>query len=182
MSPVVQVAPDEITAARPHAVQAIAAAAAQINLALHEARAPVEQLGSSVGRIISNAASIQSLGTDADAMSDRLAALRLDAMRATVALQFYDRMTQHLTHLHDYLAGASELLAPPRVGCAETTAGASPVQPAGWEALRDRLRSRLITESQRQLLQRDLNLEGDAREPAARDAARPPACDSIELF
>lgn len=180
MPPAPQVAPRAAAEPLPHAVEAVAAAAAQITLALQEAQQPVEQLGASVGRIITNAASLRNLaGTGRH--TSVLAELHQDAMRATVALQFHDRLTQHLTHLHDYLAAASELLARASDACMEGQAAAARArQVTAWEELRDRLCSRLLTESQRQRLRGDLTIAGRAPEPAAGTAN--PFRDSIELF
>jgi hypothetical protein len=166
-----QLAASLVTDPLPEAARAMTAAAAQITLALQESQQPVEQLGASVGRIIMTLSSIRAA---AEAVNDPamdkqsllqikggIAELARHAAQATVTLQFYDRMTQHLTHLHDYLDGIGELLA---------TASAGGGERDRWEELRERLCVRLISDSQRQCLNGQ-----PAR--AQRDAP-----DSIELF
>jgi uncharacterized phage infection (PIP) family protein YhgE len=122
------------------AAQAIAAAVAQIELAVREVQTPVEQLGQLI-----------------DQMSSGLGALRTDSHRSLVLeklqkqvngsitqLQFYDRLVQHLKHVQDYLSGAAGELA------SRSTSETQTVDV--WNGLRGRLRTRLISESQRQLL------------------------------
>jgi hypothetical protein len=155
-------------------VRAVKAAAAQIDLALSEARRPVEELGESVGRIISGTASIRKLGSVDNHLSRELEDLCREAVRATVALQFYDRLTQHLTHLEDYLEGAGQLLATPPV--------AADMQAIEWDELRDRLYRRLISDLQRQCLLRDTGARRGDVAPAARPAVGTQSADSIELF
>ena len=122
------------------AAQAIAAAVAQIELAVREVQTPVEQLGLLI-----------------DQMSSGLGALRTDSHRNLIVeklqkqvngsitqLQFYDRLVQHLKHIQDYLSGAAGELASRSTEDSQA--------PDVWNGLRDRLRTRLISEAQRQLL------------------------------
>jgi hypothetical protein len=68
---------------------------------------------------------------------------------AIQSMQFFDRMFQHLSHVHDYLTGGADNLA--RVASAPDAAD---VEEAArrWEALRERLFSRLLSDAQRQVL------------------------------
>lgn len=152
------------------AAQAIAAAVAQIELAVRDVQAPVEQLGLLI-----------------DQMSSGLGDLRTDSHRSLIVeklqkqlngsitqLQFYDRLVHHLKHVQDYLSGSAGELA------SRSTADAQSVDV--WNALRDRLRTRLISEAQRQLL--DVMLPppqgADFNSGQARDECA--AQGSVELF
>jgi hypothetical protein len=89
-------------------------------------------------------------------------------------LQFYDRLVQHLKHVQDYLSAAAGELA--------SRSTEDPQALDIWNGLRDRLRTRLISEAQRQLL--DVMLpppEGaDFNSAQARDELA--AQGSVELF
>jgi hypothetical protein len=140
--------------------EAVTAVAAQISLAMQEAQPSVEQLGDSVSRMIVTLGSIRGAagageGSAAEIpmqrqLSAAIRELRRDAAKATVTLQFYDRMVQNLTHLHDYLASVGELLAQTSQARLEEGAGVRPVPgSAAWQALREGLHSRLIPNLQR---------------------------------
>jgi hypothetical protein len=80
--------------------------------------------------------------------------LAVEALSAEMAvaiqnMQFFDRLFQHLTHVHDYLTGGADNLA--RVA---TTPNAVDVEDVAkrWEALRERLFTRLLSDAQRQVL------------------------------
>jgi hypothetical protein len=164
----------------PQAASALAAAAGQITLALQESQPPVEQLGSSVGRIIMTLSTIRKAaelrgdpGSDDPfraQISGAVAELGRHAAEATMTLQFYDRLTQHLTHLHDYLAGVGELLGRSRERAFAGSDTSESAHPREWEELRERLCRRLISDAQRQCLNGEPVLE-------QRDSSQ-----SVELF
>jgi hypothetical protein len=167
----------------PEAVRAVATAAEQITVALQEAQQPVEQLGASVSRIIVTVGTLRNASRDladpeGDAnlrhlISGAIARLSLDAAQATVTLQFYDRMTQHLTHLQEYLEGISHMLD----GKARIPGNGRELP--GWPELREKLGQRLLSESQRQQLHGRTSADcGAGVQVAAGSASR----SSVELF
>jgi len=142
-----------------NAARAIAAATAQIDLALREANEPVDCLGRTLERISARMQELrQHFLQHADRCGDAHGMLEMDlaveALSAEMAvaiqnMQFFDRMFQHLTHVHDYLtAGADNLAA------VAATPNAAAVEDAAkrWEALRERLFTRLLSDAQRQVL------------------------------
>ena len=112
------------------AARALNAAAEQIGLALRESQPQVEQLGDSLHQLASALA--EPAGT-ADANAAELAALM---RRAVTRLQFYDRMTQHLSHVQDYLSRSAHQMGRP--------------QPEdGWTGVHQQLSDRLLSDTQR---------------------------------
>ncbi len=181
-----QVTHKEMSDPLPEAVLAVAAAAEQITLALQEAQQPVEQLGASVSRIIVTVGTLRGASgglSDPERealfrnqMDGAIARLSHDAAEATVMLQFYDRMTQHLTHLHDYLAGISELLASRAVP-------SGPAREApGWPELREKLNGRLISDLQRKHLQGVAPAEWSNRPGPEVESLLRSSGSSVELF
>jgi hypothetical protein len=130
-------------------------------------------------------------GAQLDAESRRaldaaLAGLGVQLTTAVQSLQFYDRLFQHLSHVHDFLFGAADLLQDP----AASPNGAEADPAVRWEQLRERLFRRLLSDAQRQLL--DVVLpprhwradRAPAQAPAIAAAATPGVIggDDIELF
>jgi hypothetical protein len=143
-----------------NAARAIAAATAQIDLALREAHDPVNSLGLTLERI---AAHMQELRGkflthtrncgDAQGMLEMDLAVEALAGEMAIAIQnmqFFDRMFQHLTHVHDYLTGGADNLA--RVAMAAPEAVDVEEAAKRFESLRERLFSRLLSDAQRQVL------------------------------
>ncbi len=142
-----------------NAARAIAAATAQIDLALREANEPVDSLGRTLGRISERMQELRKhFMTHSQHCGDAQGMLEMDlaveALSAEMAvaiqnMQFFDRMFQHLTHVHDYLTGGADTLA-----SVATAPGAADVEDSAkrWEALRERLFTRLLSDSQRQVL------------------------------
>jgi hypothetical protein len=173
-----------------NAARAIAAATAQINLALREAHEPVDSLGQTLERI---AAHMQELRgqflTHTKHCGDAQGMLEMDLAVEKLAgemagaiqsMQFFDRMFQHLSHVHDYLTGGADNLAAvasaPRAADVEAAA-------KRWEELRERLFSRLLSDAQRQVL--DLVLPPQFWNTQRRNAAKTAAHASpgeVELF
>ena len=109
------------------------------------------------------------------AAAPELGVLQAQLTSAIQQLQFYDRMFQHLTQVHDYLMSVAE-----RMGSlADADAGLElPTAQSPWERLRAKFYTRLLTEPQRQLF--DLMLPPAAGScPPMRERA---ALGSIELF
>jgi len=176
------------------ATQSISAIAMQIDLALREAEAPMERLAETVARIGATLAALSPgrgestlgdldlsvelrVGRDASALQD-------DYYRAVEDLQCHDRMVQHLGHLRDYLSGVSGLLAR-EVGDGDeipaTAALGHGFEP--WEALREQLFQRLISDAQRQFLQMVLPARTRERRITSTTlAASHAAPGSIDLF
>jgi len=142
-----------------NAARAIAAATAQIDLALREAHQPVDTLGRTLERIAEHMQELRKqFLTHAQHCGDAQGMLEMDlaveALSAQMAvaiqnMQFFDRMFQHLTHVHDYLTGGADNLA-----SVATTTSAADVEDAAkrWETLRERLFTRLLSDAQRQVL------------------------------
>jgi hypothetical protein len=135
------------------AAQAIAAAIAQISLAVRDVQPPVEQLGLLIGNMSQalgelRAAHIRNRNPDRvaefpDEVDKTIARLETEVRAGITQLQFYDRMAQHVGHVHDYLSAVANLLA---VGSAATVDNE-----AIWAELAAKLRVRLISAAQRQL-------------------------------
>jgi hypothetical protein len=143
-----------------NAARAIAAATAQIDLALREAHEPVDTLGRTLERIADHMQELRKqFLTHAQHCGDAQGMLEMDlaveALCGEMAvaiqnMQFFDRMFQHLSHVHDYLTGGADNLA--RV--AMTASSPVDVEDVAkrWETLRERLFARLLSDAQRQVL------------------------------
>ena len=116
----------------------LGAASEQIGLALLDSHSAVERLGDSLERLA--ALLTQDLAA-ADA-AQQLEAVRQEMARAVVGLQFYDRMTQHLTHVRDYLNGTVEQL--------DSASGT-------FETLNRKLADRLLSDTHRIFLGRNFS-------------------------
>jgi hypothetical protein len=142
-----------------NAARAIAAATAQIDLALREANEPVDSLGRTLERITERMQDLRkNFLTHSQHCGDAQGMLEMDlaveALSAEMAMaiqnmQFFDRMFQHLTHVHDYLTGGADNLA--RVASAPDAADVEDAAKR-WETLRERLFTRLLSDAQRQVL------------------------------
>jgi hypothetical protein len=164
------------------AAQALAAAVVQIDLAVREAQAPVDRLTLLVDCLDaalrelrtplpgSGEAVVQQL-TSPDGPESALERLQKDLFLCVIQLQFYDRLVQHLAHVQDYLASAANELASP-----------SPAGDDVWDRLRTKLRARLITAAQRQLLDSILMPETGPTTSSVEAHAEYAALGSVELF
>ncbi len=93
---------------------------------------------------------------------------------AIMAIQFYDAMTQKLTHISENLQALADSMADPgRVN-----------QPIAWHALKQRTRARFTMESERRVF--DALMRGITMEEAVRAVkpagAEPPPAGAIDLF
>jgi hypothetical protein len=164
------------------AALALSAAVAQIELAVREVQPSVEALGALIQGMTEGLSTLQqAMLMQANAPSIRASTAELDTTFASleaevngsiVQLQFYDRLVQHLSHVQSYLSGVAGQL----------SAGSSVADAEIWETLRNKLRGRLITEAQRQLLDAMLppadGVEFNAQQARDENASQ----GSIELF
>ena len=147
------------------AIRVLQAASAQIELALHQSQAPIDSLGESLRRIAAL------LGDPAQlARPESLALVRADLVRAITNLQFHDRMTQHLQHVRDYLAGSATHMAE------------QDADEEAWRSLHNRLHDRLLSETQRMHLGKDFLMGLLAREQQHREGASGSKPGDIDLF
>jgi hypothetical protein len=136
-----------------YAAQAIAASVAQIELAVREVQPAVEHLGTlietmsaSLGDLNSarpRPAPADSVAMFPDDFERTMSRLQKQVNGSITQLQFYDRLVQHMAHLQDYLSGVAGQLAGGEISADDEQV---------WMTLRGRLRTRLISESQRALL------------------------------
>ena len=128
------------------------AASEQIGLALLDSHRAVERLGGSLERL-AGLLTQDLAGADA---ARQIKAVRTEMARAVVALQFHDRMTQHLSHVRDYLAGTVEQL--------DSASGT-------FETLHRRLADRLLSDTHRIHLGRNFpeDLLASQRQPGSNE-------------
>lgn len=103
--------------------------------------------------------------------NDNAASERIQAV--IVAFQFYDKLSQRLTHLTDSLAALAELVATPE----------QLHNPHAWRGLQDMIKSKYTVEADRAMF--EAILQGKTVTEAIRLAAQHPAAkpvDDIELF
>ena len=91
-------------------VAALAAAVAQLELALRESQEPAHALGDSLTRLGQYFSHFRT-GVEADApaavLLESCGQAQQELESCMVSLQFYDRMNQHLSHLRDGMAAAA---------------------------------------------------------------------------
>jgi hypothetical protein len=163
------------------AAQATAAAVAQIELAVREVQPAVEQLGALIDHMAGGLGELRTArprDADPEAISvfpdefDRaVARLQKHVHGSITQLQFYDRLVQHLAHVQDYLAGVAGQLA----------STADNVDDA-WGLLRDKLRVRLISQAQRELLDAVLPPPDGAQFNSRQAREEHAAQGTVELF
>lgn len=119
---------------------ALGAASEQIGLALEDSHRAVDRLGVSLEKL----AALLAQDFTSAAAQQQVTELRAEMARAITALQFHDRMTQHLTHVRDYLEGTAESLQ-----------GES----AGLDSLNHRLADRLLSDTHRIHLGRNFAID-----------------------
>jgi len=149
------------------AARVLLAASDQIDLALRQSQPSVDALGEALQNLANVLAA-----TGKDGRSEALIALRAEMLRAITCLQYHDRMTQHLSHVRDYLAGSAEQMSS-REDRAEEQ----------WTGLHNTLREKLLSETQRMRLGRifpsELVAEDSSQARDARGASKP---GDIDLF
>jgi hypothetical protein len=163
------------------AAQAIAAAVAQIELAVREVQPAVEELGALIEHLsggLGELRNVQPRDADPQAISvfpdefdGAVTRLQKHVHGTITQLQFYDRLVQHLAHVQDFLAGVAGQLA-------NTAAG----EDGAWGVLRDRLRMRLISQAQRELLDAVLPPPEGAQFNSRQAREEHAAQGTVELF
>src|ERR1700743_3591049 len=99
------------------AAQALAAAVAQIELAVREVQTPVEELGLLIDQMSTGLGSMRAarrrnvnpdvIAVFPDEFDRAMDKLQKQVDGSITQLQFYDRLVQHLKHIQDYLSGAA---------------------------------------------------------------------------
>ncbi|MEJ0100942.1 MAG: hypothetical protein WDO12_15050 [Pseudomonadota bacterium] len=150
--------------ARREAARALEAAGEQIALALREAQPQVEALGESLQQLAG------ALSRPGDAAGLDVSALAGVMRRAVTRLQFYDRMTQHLSHVQDYLARSAD-----KIGNPEPT--------GGWTGVHQQLSDRLLSDTQRFHLGKSF-AQGQlaATDPQSEERRKRATPGDVELF
>jgi hypothetical protein len=163
------------------AAQAIAAAVAQIELAVREVQPAVEQLGTLIDHMAGGLSELraarprdadpEAISVFPDEFDHAVSGLQQHVHGSITQLQFYDRLVQHLTHVQDFLAGVAGQLA-----------NASDGEGDAWGVLRDKLRVRLISQAQRELLDAVLPPPEGAQFNSRQAREEHAAQGTVELF
>jgi hypothetical protein len=163
------------------AAQSVAAAVAQMELAVREVRPAVEQLGALIDALATGLGQLRTARLRNSApedvavfpdSADRLIQELEKSVRGSITqLQFYDRLVQHMSHLQDFLSGVAGNLANDLDGDANAL-----------ELLRAKLRVRLISEAQRELLDAVLPPPEGARSNSQQARDEHAAQGTVELF
>ena len=133
--------------------QAVFAAVAQIGLSLRESQPAVEELGALFERL------------------STVPEVQAEVFKGIQNLQFYDRLVQHLTQIEHYLINVAN-------GMDSAHSGA----PEFWDEMHTKLRTRLISDEQRGLLDLYLRPEVATRVSAQSRPADYSAPGSSEMF
>jgi hypothetical protein len=147
--------------------RALRAASDQIGLAMQDSKAAVEALGESLARV----AQLLAADLSAPGAAEQVQALRREMARAVTGLQFYDRMTQHLTHVQNFLADSAE-----QVGRGDAAVRDS------WQRLERNLADRLLSDTHRIHLGRHLQAEFVAGRSGTRSERGASSPGDIDLF
>ncbi|MGH8509568.1 MAG: hypothetical protein ACREVH_12755 [Gammaproteobacteria bacterium] len=161
------------------AVGLLHVAVAQIDVTMHEGDMSVAVLSGALSSIAAGLKSLEQCAQESSSggepawnMSASCSTLASKAEAAIMAIQFYDAMTQKLTHISGNLWALADLMADPgRVR-----------RPCEWHDLRQRTRSRFTMESERRVF--DALMRGMPMEEAVRAAigTEPPPAGAIDLF
>jgi hypothetical protein len=147
---------------RKEAARALEAAGDQIALALRESQPQVDALSESLQRLA------MGLARKGHLTPPDIAALNTLMMQAVARMQFYDRMTQHLGHVQDYLAR-----------CARNMGGS---EPTGWTGVHQQLSERLLSDTQRFHLGKNFAEGPLSAESMKRGPGRGSPAGDIDLF
>jgi hypothetical protein len=146
---------------RKEAARALEAAGDQIALALRESQPQVDALSESLQRLA------MGLSRKGHLTPPELSAMNTLMMQAVARMQFYDRMTQHLTHVQDYLTR-----------CARNMGS----EPSGWTGVHQQLSDRLLSDTQRFHLGKNFAEGPLAAESLKRNPGRGSPGGDIDLF
>jgi hypothetical protein len=162
------------------AAHALFAATAQIGLAMRESQDPVAELGGLLSHLSETLKALYTAPLDpaADPVAGAatrglLEQVQSDVFRGIQQLQFYDRMVQHLSHVQAYLIGVANEL---------DSVLPEKHQQRVWDELHGKLRRRLISEEQRDLLDMFLAPHASTRVSAQIKRLDHAAPGSMELF
>jgi hypothetical protein len=122
----------------------VEAAAALIELCLHESNGPVEDLSGALGRMAQLVQSPPSESTGEADLQARHAQLARDVAVCVESLQFHDRLTQQLTQVRNLLATLA--FSDVRTDTAGRPLGEDP---HNWLVLLENLRARFTSDSHR---------------------------------
>ena len=125
---------------RPEPATPVEAAAALIELSLHESNGPVGQLSGAVARL---AQLLQNAG-DGGEQQELQAQLAKEVAICVESLQFHDRLTQQLTQVRNLLATLAFSEVP-----ADLAGRAPEGDPHNWQTLLENLRARFTSDSHR---------------------------------
>lgn len=156
------------------AAQSVAASVAQIELAVREVRPAVEKLGLLIDAMATGLGQLRRAGPQgpaAEGAGPLIQELEKNVYGSITQLQFYDRLVQHLSHIQDFLSGVAGNLANDLEG-----------DPNNLESLRARLRARLISEAQRELLDAVLPPPEGVRSSSQVVREESTAQGTVELF
>jgi prefoldin subunit 5 len=164
------------------AAQAIAASLAQIELAVREVQPAVEQLGLLISQMSTGIGTLRTarprnfdpdvIAVFPDTFDRAMAKLEKEVKGSITQLQFYDRLVQHLGHVQDYLSAVA----------GELANGSAAADGEVWEAIRGKLRMRLISQAQRELLDAVLPPPEGAQSSSQQARAELSAQGTVELF
>jgi hypothetical protein len=160
--------------------QALFTSTAQIGVALRESQEPVAQLGALFAHLVETLTALRSAPFEAGADPVPLKAVRglLEQLQSDVfhgiqQLQFHDRMVQHMSRLQEYMISVANELDRERSDAATR---------ASFDELRARLRERLISDQQRELLDMFAMAPTGTLVPAQDSQEDHSAPGSFELF
>lgn len=156
-------------------------AVVQVTSSMQEGDVSVDTLGKSFTEMATAIKSIEKIATDLPAngeltfkqdLGDKCGKLSGKIQNAIVAFQFYDRITQRLTHVCNSLESLGELV----------SSDTRLYQPSEWSELQKHIRSKFTMESDRQMF--DALMSGSSIEDVLNMKSTSQADDSedIELF
>jgi hypothetical protein len=148
---------------RQEAARVLGAAGEQIALALKESQPQVEALGEALHQLA------VALARKDELTEVEMVALNAAMMQAVSRLQFYDRMTQHLSHVQDYLSRSARQIGGPQPD-------------GGWTGVHKQLSERLLSDTQRFHLGKNFRDGLLAASGASRDPQRNSPAGDIDLF
>lgn len=158
--------PDSVQGGQ-EAARVLLAASEQIGLALRDSQPSIDAIGVSLAKL----AALLAGGLKDEALRQELSSLRAELSRAVTSLQFHDRMTQHLSHVRDYLASsAAQIGAEPGI----------PDEP--WASLHQQLADRLLSETHRMYLGRNFPEDFLANRGKPREDRGSASPGDIDLF
>jgi len=156
--------PQPLSRDRSEAASPVEAAAALIELAIHESQVPVDDLSGALGRMA------QELSGPDDIQRCREVFTREIAV-CIEGLQFHDRLVQQLTQVRNLLASLAANSVP-------TDDAGKPGDPQSWQVLLENLRARFTSDSHRILFNLLLPTSGGRSSTPSLHANE----GSVELF